>query len=110
MLLSRQRDLNWAFLLEIFTVAYMVFEALAALGIGIATRAVSLETFGLDSLIELASAFVLLWRLGEEQRGAASDEVESVEHRAARFVGFSLLALAAFILINSIYTLVRGDK
>ncbi len=99
---TRARDLRGALSLEIFTIAYMIFEAVAALGIGFATRSVSLETFGVDSLIEIASALALLWRLRAEQRGEDDARVEQIEWRAARFVGVSLLALAAYVLVQSI--------
>jgi len=105
MSLARARDVNRAFSLELVTIGYMIFEAVAALGIGIATRSISLEAFGLDSLIEIASASVLLWRLNAERRGADDERIEAMEHRAARFVGITLFALAAYILIQSLYAL-----
>jgi divalent metal cation (Fe/Co/Zn/Cd) transporter len=107
---SRLLEVSAAFSLELFTVAYMVFEASAALGIGFVTRSVSLQTFGLDSLIEIASALVLLWRLNVERRGGDSARVESMEHRAERFVGWSLLALAAYVLIQSIYSVIGREQ
>ena len=103
---ARVHRVRAAFALEVFTVAYMMFEAAAALGIGIATRSVSLETFGLDSLIEIASALVLVWRLRAEQRGEGDDRVEFIERRATRLVGWTLLALAAYILFQSLYSLI----
>ena len=39
-------------------------------------RSIALVGFGLDSVIELAEAGALLWRLRVEQRGASSEEVE----------------------------------
>jgi divalent metal cation (Fe/Co/Zn/Cd) transporter len=98
-----------AFALELFTIVYMVFEASAALGIGLLTRSVSLQTFGIDSLIEIASALVLLWRLNLERRGGDSARVESIEHRAERFAGWSLLALAAYVLFQSISSLIARN-
>jgi divalent metal cation (Fe/Co/Zn/Cd) transporter len=103
--LARTRDVRTAFVLELFTLGYMIFEAAAALGIGLATRSISLETFGLDSLIEIASALVLIWRLQTERSGSAVERIEFVERRAARFVGWTLLALAAYVLFQSLYSL-----
>jgi divalent metal cation (Fe/Co/Zn/Cd) transporter len=102
---ARTRDVRAAFVLELFTLGYMLFEAAAALGIGLATRSISLETFGLDSLIEIASALVLIWRLQAERSGSAAERIEFVERRAARFVGWTLLALAAYVLFQSLYSL-----
>lgn len=106
----RTRDVRGAFALELFTVGYMAFEALAALWIGIATRSVSLETFGLDSLIEIASALVLLWRLSAEGQGNDAERVEVIEQRAARFVGLTLLGLAAFVLVQALYSLITREQ
>src|SRR5689334_12039973 len=48
-----------AFRLEWFTVAWMMVEAIVALASGIAAQSITLLAFGIDSLIELASAGVL---------------------------------------------------
>jgi hypothetical protein len=65
-----------------------------------------LEAFGIDSVIELFSAAVLLWRLLVEASGTATSEhVDLVEDRAARLVGYSLYALVAYLVLNSGYGL-----
>ena len=55
-----------AFRLEWFTIAWMTIEAIIAIASGIAAHSISLTAFGIDSLIELASAGVLIWRLSVE--------------------------------------------
>jgi len=58
---------------------------------GGASNSLLLESFGIDSVVELFSASVLLWRLQVEARGrATAGRVEAVERRAARWVGYSL--------------------
>src|ERR1039458_3073813 len=57
-----------AFRLEWLTVAWMVIEALVAIGSGVIAGSLTLTAFGLDSLIELSSAGVLIWRLTDELR------------------------------------------
>jgi divalent metal cation (Fe/Co/Zn/Cd) transporter len=47
-----------AFRLEWFTVAWMTVEAIVAIAAGIAAQSITLLAFGIDSLIELASAGV----------------------------------------------------
>ncbi len=106
----RAANVRRAISLELFTVAYMTFEGLAAIAIGVSTRSSSLETFGLDSLIELASGLVLLWRLNAEWKGDASGPVERVERRAARLAGLSLVVLAIYVAIQSLVTLVTQSK
>src|SRR5206468_10674141 len=55
---------------------------------------------------ELFSATVLLWRLRVEASGvAAVEHVDAVEHRAARWVGYSLYALVVYVAFNSGYGL-----
>jgi hypothetical protein len=49
--------------LEWITAGRMLIEAAVAIGSGIAGHSLSLIAFGVDSLIELASAGVLLWRV-----------------------------------------------
>jgi divalent metal cation (Fe/Co/Zn/Cd) transporter len=72
----------------------MLVEAVVALGSGIAAHSLSLIAFGADSLIELASAGVLLWRLNVEIRRGAEFS-ETAEHQASRIAGVLLLWLLA---------------
>jgi len=79
-----------AFRLEWFTVGWMVVEAVVALASGVTARSVSLIAFGLDSLIELASACVLIWRLNVELlRGQSA--AERAERAASRIGGLCCL-------------------
>ena len=96
--------------LELFTIAYMLFEAIAALWIGLASRSTSLETFGLDSLIELVSGGVLLWRLKAERHKHDPESIEVIERRAAKFVGWSLLVLAVYVGLQSLGELITQAK
>lgn len=90
--------------LEWVTAAWMLIEAAVAIGTGIAAHSLSLIAFGADSLIELASAGVLLWRLDIELRLGA-EFPESMERRASRLGGALLFALAAYVVINAAYGL-----
>jgi divalent metal cation (Fe/Co/Zn/Cd) transporter len=87
---------------------YNGLEAVVALWSGITARSIALVGFGLDSVIELAAAGALLWRLRVEERGASSEEVESTERRVLRFIGVTFLALAAYVAIQSLVTLGSG--
>jgi divalent metal cation (Fe/Co/Zn/Cd) transporter len=103
---SRADNLKRALLLTYITVGWMTIEGAAALLLGWASKSLLLEAFGIDSVIELFSGFVLLWRLRVEASGAASAErAEEVERRAARYVGYSLYALVAYVVLNSGYGL-----
>jgi divalent metal cation (Fe/Co/Zn/Cd) transporter len=92
--------------LEYFTVAWNLAEAVVALVSGAVAGSIALIGFGLDSLIEVSSGGVLLWRLhadhDEERR-------ERVERSALKLVGLSLLLLAAYVAGDSIISLVRRE-
>jgi divalent metal cation (Fe/Co/Zn/Cd) transporter len=97
---SREDRIRQAFRLEYATVAWMVIEAGVAISSGVAAASVSLLAFGIDSLIELASACVLIWRLTVELR---SDQAvaERAERMASRIAGGLLLALAAYVVASA---------
>ena len=79
---NRAKDLRLALVLTYITLGWMTIEGAAALLLGWASKSLLLEAFGIDSLIELFSGGVLLWRLRAEASGAATSEhVEAVEHR-----------------------------
>jgi len=102
-----QRVALW---LVLATMAYNVVEAGIAVTSGILAGSIALVGFGLDSVIELAAAGALLWRLMVEARGADSEAVERSEHRVGRFIGATFLALAAYVLVVALLTLVTGDQ
>lgn len=89
-----------AFRLEYLTVAWMFIEAGVAISAGIAARSITLLAFGVDSLIELASAAVMIWRLTVElQKGQAV--AESLEQCASRIGGILLFALSAYVAVEA---------
>src|SRR5881396_788720 len=103
---SRADTVRLALLLTYITLGWMTIEGAASLLLGWASKSLLLEAFGIDSVIELFSAAVLLWRLKVEASGtAAFEHVNLVEDRAARLVGYSLFALVAYVLVNSGYGL-----
>jgi divalent metal cation (Fe/Co/Zn/Cd) transporter len=93
-----------AFRLEYLTIAWMVIEAAVAIGAAVAAGSITLLAFGIDSLIELASAVVLIWRLTVELRRGQSF-AESAERVASRIGGALLFALAAYIVVAAGWSL-----
>lgn len=103
---ERQADLHLAILLTYITLGWMTIEGVASLILGYFSHSLLLEGFGFDSVVELFSAVVLLWRLFTESRGGASEErIESVERRAAKLVGYSLFVVAGYVILSSAYGL-----
>ena len=76
----------------------MTIECAVAIGAGIIAHSISLTAFGIDSLIELASAGVLIWRLSVELKHGHSFS-ENAERIASKIGGFLLFALTAYILV-----------
>lgn len=84
-----------------FTIAYMVVEMTVSLWSSYQACSVSLESFGLDSVVEIVLAVVLFWRLRVEARGATGEQVERAERRASWWAGAAFYVLAVFIAANA---------
>ena len=65
---DRESLIREAFRLEWFTIGWMTIEAVVSIAAGLTAGSLALLAFGLDSVIELASAGVLVWRLSAELR------------------------------------------
>jgi divalent metal cation (Fe/Co/Zn/Cd) transporter len=76
--------------LEYATLAYNVLEAIVALASGAVSGSVSLVSFGVDSIIEVSSGAVMIWRLGK-----CADEAERL---AQKLIALSFFALGAWVL------------
>ena len=90
--------------LEYFTVAYNSLEAAVALLAAWMAGSKALLGFGLDSVIEVASGGVLLWRLRADVDEARREELERT---ALRMVGLCFLGLALYVSYDSLAALVR---
>src|SRR5437899_9994651 len=103
---QRSEDVRLALRLTYITLGWMTIEGAASLLLGWASKSLLLEAFGFDSIIELFSASVLLWRLRIEASGRADEaRVGAVEHRSSRLVGYTLYFLVAYVVFNSGYGL-----
>ena len=91
------------------TMAYNILEAVVGILAGVAAESIALLGFGFDSLIETAAAALLLFRLAVEARGGEPERVERVEHNVRRFVGATLLLLAAYVVVQSVVTLLGSE-
>lgn len=86
------------------TITYNVIEAVIALVAGTIASSTALIGFGLDSIIEVASAAAVAW-----QFSASDPEVrEAREHRALRIIALSFFALAAYVTFESVRGLFFG--
>ena len=105
---QRQRLIRHAFRLEWLTVGWMAIEAAVAVASGIAARSITVIAFGLDSVIELASAGILIWRLSSELRFGC-EVSEPAERIARRVAGGLLFALATYVVAAAGWSLWSGE-
>ncbi|HQE15746.1 MAG TPA: cation transporter [Mycobacterium sp.] len=80
------------------TISYNVIEAVVAISEGARVSSAALIGFGLDSVIEVASAAAVAWQF-------AGRDPESREKVALRVIAFSFFGLAAFVTVDSIRAL-----
>src|ERR1700674_2793440 len=80
---TRKGDVHQGIAIELVTIVWMVIEASVAISVGFATRSVSLQGFGIDSIVELIAGGILLWRLLAEHRGGSTERVAVAERRAS---------------------------
>ena len=102
---KKSRDVRLAFRLEYFTIAWMVVEAGVAVASGILAHSIALVAFGLDSVIELFAAVVVIWQL----RGAQAER-ESRERTALRLIAVTFFALAAYVTVEAVIDLARRSR
>ncbi len=81
------------------TVVWNLVEAGVALFAGQSAGSTALIGFGLDSLIEVSSALIVLWQL-------RSDMAEEREQQALKLIALSFFALAIWVTLTSVITLI----
>jgi divalent metal cation (Fe/Co/Zn/Cd) transporter len=86
--------------LEYATISYNAIEALVALAAGAAASSIALIGFGIDSLIEMSSGLIMLWRL---------DAGDHAEERARKYIGWTFFALAGYVGVEAVETLLTRD-
>src|SRR5215471_13806362 len=92
------------FRLEYATMTWMVAEAAVALTAGLLAASIALVGFGLDSVIELLSATIVIWQLRGEIAG------QDRETRAIQLIGVTFFALAVYLTAESIRDLVTQTR
>ena len=92
--------------LEYFTIGYNSLEGLIALVAGLVAGSIALVGFGFDSLIEVTSGAVLLWRLHADVDVERRERVEAV---SLRIVGICFVVLAIYVSYDSVKSLIRRE-
>lgn len=83
------------------TIAYNIIEAVVAITAGRAASSSALIGFGLDSVIEVASAAAVAWQF-------TGPDPEAREKTALRVIAVSFFALAAYVSVDAVWSLFGG--
>jgi divalent metal cation (Fe/Co/Zn/Cd) transporter len=90
-------------LLVAATITYNVIEAVVALTAGTIASSIALIGFGLDSVIEVASAAAVAWQF-------AGRDPQRRERTALRVIAWSFFTLAAYITVEAVRTLLGATE
>ncbi|MFI7422712.1 cation transporter [Nonomuraea sp. NPDC049684] len=90
-------------LLVAATITYNVIEAVVAVTAGALASSAALVGFGLDSMVEVASAAAVAWQF------SAADH-ERRERTALRVIAISFFALAAYVTFDAVRTLLGAGE
>jgi divalent metal cation (Fe/Co/Zn/Cd) transporter len=94
-------------LLNYATIGYNSLEAVAAIVVGVIAGSVSLVGFGADSVIEVTASVAAQWRL---RAHLDAERRERVERITLRLIGWSFLALAAYVAYDSGKSLLLRER
>jgi divalent metal cation (Fe/Co/Zn/Cd) transporter len=89
-------------LLVAATITYNVVEAIVAIVAGTAASSAALIGFGLDSVIEVASALAVAWQF-------SGVDPQARERTALKVIAVSFFALAAYITVESVRSLTGAE-
>jgi divalent metal cation (Fe/Co/Zn/Cd) transporter len=107
---TREELVSRGLKLEYICIFYNGLECVVAIVSGLMAGSIALMGFGLDSVIELTSSLVLLWRLRADYDKSKRDQSDLL---SLRIVGFSFLLLAIFVSYdasNALFYRERPEK
>lgn len=99
-LVRRGLWLNW------LTLAYNTVEAVVSVAAGLVAGSVALLGFGVDSGIEVTASVAAQWRLRVD---VDPERRERVERLTRHVIGASFLALAVYVVVDSLTTLWKRE-
>ncbi|GAA2575129.1 cation transporter [Dactylosporangium fulvum] len=85
------------------TITYNIVEAVVAITAGAHASSTALIGFGLDSVIEVASAAAVAWQF-------SGPDHQRRERTALRIIAVSFYALAAYVTVESVRALFGADR
>jgi divalent metal cation (Fe/Co/Zn/Cd) transporter len=95
---DRDRLVKRGLWLAALTITWNVVEAVVAIGAGIAAGSLALVAFGFDSIIEVLSAWVVVWQFRGELRGGYDEERE---RKALKAIAVTFFVLASYVVFEA---------
>lgn len=99
-------DLRRAYRLEYLTIGWNACEAAASITLGVLAGSLALTAFGLDSVIEVFAAVVVLIELRSHHEHAEG----AAEQVFLRLIGASFILLALYVAVAAIYDLLSKAR
>ncbi|HWX16865.1 MAG TPA: cation transporter [Chthoniobacterales bacterium] len=90
--------------IEFLSIGWTALESIVGIFAGVLAGSVALISFGIDSVIEVVSSLVLVWRLSDS---AAAEDREEFAHR---LVGICFLALAVYVSFEALKDLLTHSS
>jgi divalent metal cation (Fe/Co/Zn/Cd) transporter len=90
--------------IEFLSIGWTALESIVGITAGVFAGSVALISFGIDSVIEVASSLVLVWRLSD---ASAAEDREEFAHR---LVGVCFLALAIYVSCEAVKDLLTHSS
>jgi cation diffusion facilitator family transporter len=91
---------RWAWWLTALTIGWNSLEAVIAIVSGVVAGSIALVGFGLDSVVEVGSALVIVWRLSRHSGDQEANE--RAEKRAVRLIALTFVAIALYVTYDAI--------
>lgn len=91
---------RWAWGLTALTIGWNSLEAGIAIVSGLLAGSIALVGFGLDSVVEVGSALVIVWRLA--RHGVDQEANERAEKQAVRLIALTFVAIALYVTYDAV--------
>lgn len=85
------------------TITWNAIEAIVAIASGWLADSIALVSFGLDSIVEVSSALVIVWRLS--MQGDDEKANERAEQQAVRVIALSFFGIALYVTVDAVLKL-----
>ncbi|CAG8503820.1 3669_t:CDS:1 [Racocetra fulgida] len=112
--LPRSKLIKIAIFLSIITLLWSLAEGVISVFFGTENESVSLVFFGINSLVEVTSSCVVLWRFLKKESGHhkeyPKDNLIAVERKATIVIGILFVILAIGTFSDAIYALAKNRK